>query len=107
MDAMRWDAQRLDLEDPARVLRRSPEWVLGPQAPYEVTGDVPNVVFPCGFVRDESGETVRIYYGAADTCIAVATATVSDLLDWLRAEPNPLTSRTGIDDLALMGPSTT
>ena len=97
----------LDLDDPCRVISRGDEWVFGPEEPYELMGDVPNVVFPCGFVRDESGDTVRIYYGAADTCIAVATAKVSELVDWLQAEPNPLTSRTGIDDLALMGPSTT
>ena len=41
----------LDLDDPAHVLRRSAEWVLGPGADYEVSGDVPNVVFPCGLVH--------------------------------------------------------
>ena len=35
-----------DLDNPARVLRRSPAWVMGPAAEYEKRGDVPNVVFP-------------------------------------------------------------
>ena len=73
----------LDLEDPARVLRRSPEWVLGPQAPYEVTGDVPNVVFPCGLVHDSAADRLSLYYGAADTCIGLATAKCSEVLEYL------------------------
>lgn len=96
----------LDLEDPRIVLRRGDEWVFGPEEQYELTGDVPNVVFPCGVVVDEPSGTLRMYYGAADTCMAVATAKVADLLDWLRADPNPLVNRTPMDDLALIGPST-
>ena len=86
----------LDLADPRVVLSRGDEWVIGPEEPYELMGDVPNVVFPCGFVHDAASGTLRIYYGAADTCIAVATAQVADLLDWLRADPNPLTNPTGV-----------
>ncbi|HET7425631.1 MAG TPA: hypothetical protein VFJ50_01230, partial [Gemmatimonadales bacterium] len=79
----------LDLEDPRRVLRRGDEWVMGPQEPYEVTGDIPNVLFPCGAVHVVEQEELRVYYGAADTCVAVASARVPDLLDWLRAQPAP------------------
>ena len=42
----------LDLDAPRRVLRRGDVWVLGPRAAYEITGDIPNVVFPCGAVHD-------------------------------------------------------
>ena len=42
----------LDLDDPRRVLRRGDEWVFGPAHAYEITGDIPNVVFPCGAVLD-------------------------------------------------------
>lgn len=71
----------LDLENPTRVIRRAGPWVFGPEAAYERVGDVPNAVFPCGLVvRD--GE-VRLYYGAADTSVAVATAPLQDLLDWV------------------------
>jgi predicted GH43/DUF377 family glycosyl hydrolase len=73
----------LDLDDPARVLRRSPDWVLGPQAPYEVTGDVPNVVFPCGLVHDHDTDRLSLYYGAADTRIGLATAMCSQVLEYL------------------------
>lgn len=74
----------LDLDDPTRVVRRGAPWVFGPEAPYERTGDVPNAVFPCGFVHHD-GE-IRLYYGAADTCVAVATARLQDLLDWILEE---------------------
>ena len=71
----------VDLEEPTRVLGRAADWVFGPLAPYERQGDVPNTVFPCGLVYSpESGE-VRLYYGAADTSICLATARVDDLLD--------------------------
>jgi predicted GH43/DUF377 family glycosyl hydrolase len=69
------------------VLRRSDEWVLGPSADYEVTGDVPNVVFPCGLVHDENTDRLFLYYGAADTRIGLATANRSDVLSYLRGCP--------------------
>jgi predicted GH43/DUF377 family glycosyl hydrolase len=70
----------LDLDDPTRVIARTDDWQFGPEADYERTGDVPNVVFPSGWVLDRSGERVLVYYGAADTVIGLATASVSDLL---------------------------
>lgn len=78
----------LDIDQPSRVLRRSSEWVLGPQESYEVTGDVPGVVFPCGLTHDEASGELRLYYGAADTCIGLATAQLSDVLDYLRECPS-------------------
>jgi predicted GH43/DUF377 family glycosyl hydrolase len=71
----------LDLEDPLKVLARSDEWVIGPEESYEVIGDVDKVVFPCGWVIE--GDEVRLYYGSADKCIALATARVSEMLVWL------------------------
>jgi predicted GH43/DUF377 family glycosyl hydrolase len=70
----------LDLDDPTRVLRRTDEWVFGPSAPYEVTGDVGRVVFPCGWTLDEATDTLYLYYGAADTVIGVAAAQLADVL---------------------------
>jgi len=79
----------LDLDEPTRVLRRLPSWILGPLAPYERTGDVPNVVFPCGLIHDPADGELRLYYGAADSSICVATAQLDDLLDaLLAARPN-------------------
>jgi predicted GH43/DUF377 family glycosyl hydrolase len=57
--------------------------VLGPQVEFEVTGDVPNVVFPCGLVRDDATDTLSLYYGAADTRIGLATGDCSQVLDYL------------------------
>jgi len=77
----------LDLEEPTRVLRRLPAWILGPLAPYERTGDVPNVVFPCGLVHDTASGELRLYYGAADSSICLATARLDDLLEAVLAAP--------------------
>jgi predicted GH43/DUF377 family glycosyl hydrolase len=71
----------LDLEDPTRLVARSDEWVFAPEEHYEVIGDVDKVIFPCGWVAE--GDQVRLYYGGADKCIALATAHISELLDWL------------------------
>lgn len=71
----------LDLEDPSKVLHRADEWLLSPQETYERVGDVDDVVFPCGMVVED--DELRLYYGAADSCIAVATARLSDLLGYL------------------------
>ena len=76
-----------DLDQPTRVLHRLPGWVLAPLAPYERAGDVPNTVFPCGLVHDEECGEIRLYYGAADTSICLATAQLDDLLSALRAAP--------------------
>ena len=79
----------LDLEDPCRVLRRTDEWVFAPEAPYERHGDVDDVVFPCGWILDKASGAIRLYYGGADTCVALATARLSDLLSFLRKCPAP------------------
>ena len=78
----------LDRDEPTRVLHRLPEWILGPDASYERTGDVPNTVFPCGAIHDSETDVVRLYYGAADTSICLATATLGDLLDAVCSSPS-------------------
>ena len=79
----------LDLEDPGIVLRRTDEWVFAPEAPYEITGDVGRVVFPCGWVHDPVTDRLSLYYGAADTVIGLATAKLSDVLARVTAAPAP------------------
>ncbi len=81
----RMGAALLDLEDPRRMIARLPFWVLGPQETYETAGAVPNVVFACG--HTVVGDQLRVYYGAADTCVCLATASLSELLDILRKHP--------------------
>ena len=79
----------LDLDEPTRVLRRLPTWVLAPRASYERSGDVPNAIFPCGLVNDVAGGEIRLYYGAADTTICLATARLDQLLEAVLAAPLP------------------
>jgi predicted GH43/DUF377 family glycosyl hydrolase len=76
-----------DLAEPTRITHRMPGWVFGPHAEYERTGDVPNAVFPCGLLHDEDTGQLRLYYGAADTTIALATAQLDDVLDAVLAAP--------------------
>ncbi|MCZ6493024.1 MAG: glycosidase [Planctomycetota bacterium] len=72
-----------DLNDPEVCLRRGDTWVFGPEADYEREGDVDNVIFPCGFTVADDGDTLNVYYGAADSFICLATASIRKLLDWL------------------------
>ncbi len=79
----------LDLEDPTRLLRRSPNWLFGPREAYEREGDVDDVVFPCGWILDKDTGDIRVYYGGADSCVCLARAKLSELLDYLRHCPAP------------------
>jgi len=81
-------AALLDLEDPTRVEARGRDNVLEPREPWEMVGQVPNVVFPTGLVTippEPDGcvapqSEVRLYYGAADTCVGLATAQLDELI---------------------------
>lgn len=70
----------LDLEDPSKVIARGEDAILWPEHSYEMTGRVGNVVFTCNALLEDDGR-VRIYYGAADTCIGLAEGKLSDLID--------------------------
>lgn len=70
----------LDLEDPSKVIARGEDAILWPEHSYEMTGRVGNVVFTCNALVDDD-ETVRIYYGAADTCVGLAEGKLTDLID--------------------------
>jgi predicted GH43/DUF377 family glycosyl hydrolase len=72
-----------DLENPDRCLLRGDSWVFGPETTYERHGDVGNVAFPCGTTIADDGDTIYVYYGAADTSIALATGSIRELLKWL------------------------
>ncbi len=73
----------LDLEHPEHCLLRGDMWVFGPETPYEREGDVGNVAFPCGYTIGDDGDTIFLYYGAADTSMALATGSIRQLLHWL------------------------
>ena len=70
----------LDLKNPARVVGRCLAPVLSPRELYERVGDVGNVVFACGAIVEPDGE-VKVYYGAADTSICVATAPMDQIIE--------------------------
>lgn len=79
----RLGAALFDLAEPERLLLRGDEWIFGPETPYETHGDVGNVTFPCGTTIAADGDTLNLYYGAADTCIALATGSIRGILGWL------------------------
>ncbi len=73
----------LDLEDPSKIISILDEPLMVPEVDYEIKdGFRNNVIFPCGMILEDDGE-VKIYYGAADTVIALATADLNDLLNLL------------------------
>lgn len=74
----------MDLDDPTRCIMRGTKWIMGPETDYERTGDVGDVVFPCGYLMGKDGDSLNLYYGAADTSIALAQGSVSEMLAWLK-----------------------
>lgn len=68
----------LDHNDPARILRRSEGPIMQPTADFERVGFVPNVVFPTALI--DRGDTLQVYYGAADTSIGVTEFSRDELL---------------------------
>jgi predicted GH43/DUF377 family glycosyl hydrolase len=79
----------LDLHNPTTVIGRSRQNILEPRKLYELTGQVPNVVFPSGIIAetvDENGfatldSKLYVYYGAADTSVCLAVSTVQEMIN--------------------------
>lgn len=84
----------LDLNDPTRVIGRCKHNILEPREIWELTGQVPNVCFPSGWIVDSfdsegyalPDSEVMIYYGAADTVIGLYTATINELINAAKEE---------------------
>jgi beta-1,4-mannooligosaccharide/beta-1,4-mannosyl-N-acetylglucosamine phosphorylase len=74
-------AALLDLDHPERVLARTCDYLLTPEQPYETSGFVPNVVFPCAALQQD--DRLAIYYGSADTCVGLAFGFVSEIVEHL------------------------
>jgi predicted GH43/DUF377 family glycosyl hydrolase len=68
----------LDASDPSRVLGRSREPLMAPEADFERRGFFGNVVFTCGAVAD--GDRLTIYYGASDEYTCGAQVSISEVL---------------------------
>ena len=74
----------LDLDDPSKVIARGKEYLMAPTEDYERIGDVPNVVFITSAIHDFDRDGIRLYYGGADTYFCMATAKISDLIEFAR-----------------------
>ena len=75
----------LDRDEPWKVLHRADSFLLAPHELDETVGDVPNVVFPCAALADAATGRIAIYYGAADTSVALAFTTVDETLAYIHA----------------------
>lgn len=82
----------LDLNNPTKVIGRCRGNILEPRELYELVGQVSNVVFPTGWIiekYDKDGfalpeSEVKVYYGAADTVVGLATTTIHELIEATR-----------------------
>ncbi len=70
----------LDLEKPWKVIARCKDPILYVKEPYEMIGQVPNVVFPGAIIPEEDG-SAKVYYGGADYVQCVAETTVEKLIE--------------------------
>ena len=77
----------LDLNDPSKVIAKAKSPILTPNAPYEYMGHInTGVVFACGALADEQKDEIRVYYGAADIAVGLATGKLSELIDLIKFE---------------------
>ena len=77
-------AALLDRDNPHQLIARTPKAIFKAAELYETTGLIPNVVFPTGLLL--RGDELWMYYGAADTCICLATVKLQDVLDNLEEQ---------------------
>ena len=74
----------LDLEQPSKVLYRTRPYLLTPEADYETIGFVQNVAFPCAALYDAEDGRIAVYYGAADTYVAIAFGYIDEIIDFTK-----------------------
>lgn len=72
----------LDERAPEKVRFRTKPYLLSPATHYEQVGDVPNVIFPCAALHDKEKDRLSVYYGAADTVVALAFGKLSEVIDF-------------------------
>lgn len=78
----------LDIDNPSIVKYRCENFLLTPEEWYEERGFVPNVTFPCAALCDSATNRLAIYYGAADSYVALAFAYADELVDYIKAHSN-------------------
>ena len=71
----------MDLEDPSKIIGKMNSPILTPNTTYEYLGHAPNTVFACGAIADIEEDRLRVYYGAADTCVGLATGSLSEIIE--------------------------
>jgi 4-O-beta-D-mannosyl-D-glucose phosphorylase len=85
-----------DLDEPWKVIKRPSGYFLAPEGTERV-GDVSNVVFTNGWIKDSDG-SVYIYYASSDTRMHVAKTTMDQLVDYTLNTPvDGLTSRSTVE----------
>ncbi|MCR4694673.1 MAG: glycoside hydrolase family 130 protein [Pseudobutyrivibrio sp.] len=75
----------LDIDNPSIVKYRTGDFMLTPETWYEERGFVPNVCFPCATICDGKTGRIALYYGAADSYVALAFTTVDEVVDFIKA----------------------
>ncbi len=85
--AYRVGAALLDRDKPHKVIARSPRCLFKAMELYEMTGLVPNIVFPTGIIQ--RGDKLWVYYGSADTCVCLAIVSLDAVLDALEDNSGP------------------
>ncbi len=71
----------LDLENPRQIVGRMDDYLITPETDYEHMGRTPDVIFTCGAIADREKRKLRVYYGGADTCIALAEGDLDAIID--------------------------
>jgi len=71
----------LDLDNPEKIIGKMNSWILTPERDYEFNGNVPNVVFACAAIPDFNQDELKVYYGAADTYMCLATGSIAEIID--------------------------
>lgn len=71
----------LDLENPEKIIGAMQSYLLTPETEYEHMGVIPDVVFTPGALVDLKTRRLRVYYGAADTCVCLAEGDLDEVLD--------------------------
>ena len=74
----------LDLDQPWKTIARSGPYLISPREIYELTGDVPNVTFPCAALHDPATGRVAVYYGCADTVTGLAFGYIPEIVEFTK-----------------------
>ena len=74
-------AMLLDLDEPWKVIGKTNSYLMMPEEPWEQHGNCDNTIFPCGAIADHEKNQIRLYYGACDYAICLATGSLSETVE--------------------------